>query len=687
MNFLRTSKLPIILQTEATECGLACLAMIANFHQHRVNLNGLRAQYPISLRGVTLKNLVEISSNLDLESRAIRTSMQGLEKLQLPAILHWDMNHFVVLSKVLSNSLVIHDPAHGIVKITKEEASDHFTGIALELFPSLDFEKQEIRASANLSLIWGKLVGLKLALTKLFVLSIMLQILVLAAPFYMQLVVDEAITKFDQNILTTLALAFFLLLCFQILVSWFRQIVVINYGHQMSFQMVSNIFTHLVQLKTGYYEKRHIGDILSRISSTNPIKTFLTQNVVAVVLDSMTAILTGIIIFTYDFFLGMVVFGSTVLMLLVSLVFYPILHRSQEELIFNEAHESTFKIETIRSNLSIRLFGAHAQRLSKWRNLFSSFISSSLNFERQKVHKDLIIEFISKLQAIIVIYAGAKLVLDQQVSFSVGMLFAFLAFRQSFTDSITSLFSKYIEFRLLSLHLERLGDITSAKKELTSSNSFEAISGSINIEIRNLSFRYSENDPWVLQNLNLKINEGEFIAIIGKSGGGKTTLLKLILGLYYPTDGEILINGTRLSTNNINSWRQTIGVVMQDDNLLSGSIADNISFFDPDMKLEQVIEAAKFAEIHESIISMPMGYNSLIGDMGTALSGGQIQRIVLARAWYRNPKVLILDEGTANLDRETEISIVNAIERADCTRVVVAHREEFIKRADRTIEV
>jgi ATP-binding cassette subfamily B protein RaxB len=664
--------------------------MIARYYGHDFDLNGMRARYPVSLKGVSLETLIDLSGQMDLGSRALRLDLEEMNRLQLPAILHWDLNHFVVLKSVNGKKLTIHDPARGERKLTVKEASDHFTGVALELLPTTDFKKQKSRKTMKLSSLWGRLVGMKRAVVQTLVLSIILQIIVLASPFYLQLVVDEAIVKFDLKFLLALAIGFGALSIINTVTTMMRSWTILYFGHQMSFQMVANVFRHLMHLPTDYYEKRHVGDIMSRMGSTGPIQTALTQSVVAAIIDGLMAAITGIVIFLYSPLLGTIVLVSVILLLIVTLAYYPFLRQRQEEAIITDAKKESHVIESIRASTTIKLFSAQNQRISAWRNLFADTINANVSYGKYEIFLAAAQGLITGLQTIIIVYFGARLILDGQVAFTIGMLFAFMSYRQNFTQSVTSLLGKVIEFRLLGLHLERIADISQAETEegLTESVSIDPNEAKpAKIELRNVRFRYSENDPWVLDGINLTIEAGEFVALTGVSGGGKTTLLKLMLGLYMPTEGQVLIDGQPLTESTRMTWRKSIGVVMQDDQLLTGSIAENISFFDPQMDMARVHQVSQAAQIHQDIMAMPMNYLSFIGDMGSMLSGGQRQRVLLARAIYKQPKTLFLDEGTANIDETTEKLIVDIISQSDLTRVIVAHRPEFVKRSGRVIEI
>ena len=676
------SKLPVILQTEVTECGLACVAMIGRYWGHDIDLNVLRKKFLISLKGATLKSVMSVASSLELAPRPLRLEMEHLPELKLPAVLHWDLDHFVVLKAIKGDKAHIHDPALGLRIMPLSQVSRHFTGVALEMMPTAEFKPVKARLKAHIRLLWQRLVGLKRALLQTLILSLILQFVVLTLPFYLQLVVDGVLPNSDHKLLWALLIGFASLAILRALAEATRSWAILVYGNQMSAQMIGNVFRHLIRLPTGYFEKRHVGDLISRMNSTIPIQEALTQSVVAILIDGAMAALMLAVMFLYSPLLGTIVLVSVLLLIGITLLIYPHLRRTQEEAIYKKAMENTHVIESIRASTTVKLFGRETAREAHWRNLYMDFINADLDHGRFKIAQKFAETLIVGLQIIIVVYAAAAMMLEEGSAFTVGMLVAFLAYRQYFTDSVTQLIEKGIEFRLLSLHLDRLADIIFAEKdtELSGTLQIEKFEGAI--EIKDLSFRYSPLDPFVLEDFDLEIKAGQMVTLTGRSGGGKTTLLKLILGLYQPTQGTIKIDGLNLSDLEPESWRGHIGVVMQDDQLLTGSIAENISFFDPEIDMAKVEQAAKRAQIHEEIASIPMGYQSLVGNMGSILSGGQKQRVLLARALYHDPHILFLDEGTANLDVETEKQIVDVVTDMPITRLIVAHRPAFLERSD-----
>ena len=674
--------LPVILQTEVTECGLACLTMIGRYHGHDIDLNVLRKKHLISMTGASLKSLMAIAGGLKLAARPLKVELDQLHKLQMPAILHWDLNHYVVLKSIKGDTVHIVDPGIGLKQMTLSQVSNHFTGVALELTPTAEFSPIEARLKPHLSLLWSRLVGLKRALFQTLTLSIILQIIVLTAPFYLQLVVDGALAQQDYGLLKALAIGFGGLMILRAISEAVRSWAILIYGNQMSLQMVGNVFRHLIRLPTSYFEKRHVGDIISRMGSTVPIQEALTQSIVSVLIDGVMAVLMLLILYLYSPLLGTIVLISVALLAAATLLIYPHLRRTQEEAIYAKAIENTHVIESIRASTTVKLFGREAQREAAWRNLYTDFINANVEYGKFTIYQKFAETLLTGLQIVIVVWAAATMMIGDGNGFTLGMLVAFLAYRQYFTDSVTQLLQKGIEFRLLSLHLDRLSDIIFSEEEDLEDGAGLPATLSGEIELKNVSFRYSATDPWILENYNAVFPAGSMTTLTGVSGGGKTTLMKLILGLYAPSKGEILIDGQPLTDIGIQNWREHIGVVMQDDKLLSGTIADNISFFDPEIDMQKVARAAHKAQIHEEINAIPMNYASMVGDMGSILSGGQKQRVLLARALYHEPSVLFLDEGTANLDTKTEALIVDIIAKMPITRIIVAHRPAFIEASD-----
>jgi len=677
-------------QSESAECGLACIAMIASYFGHNINLGTLRLKHSVSLKGSTLKGLIALANRLGLDSRALRLELESLNRLLLPCVLHWSGNHFVVLRKTNRKGYLIHDPARGERLCTRDELSSKFTGIALELRPGSTFKRRKNRVSMKLTDLLGRPRGLGRALAQTVLLSLIVQLFVLASPFYMQLVVDEVLTTFDTDLLTVLAIGFGLFMLINTTASALRSYVVLYLSNMLGYQIVSNLFQHLLRLPMQWFEKRHVGDILSRFSSTRPIRDLFTEGLVAAFIDGLLAATTLALILIYSAQLGAVVVGALVLYLLLRLALYtPLRQRNDDQIAATAAEQSVF-IESIRGIQSIKVFGHESDRHSIWQHKYADAINNSVKIGKLRIGFNAANSLLFGIENTLVIYIGAKLVVDGQ--FTIGMLFAFIAYKNQFVDKATVLVERLIEFRLLGLHLERIADIGLAEPEqiqavpaeLTTPK-FEDRKGGGYLEIDRVSFRYGAEEPWILKNVSLSITKGEMISLVGQSGCGKSTLMKILLGLLRPDDGQVNFRGHSLQRIGHNCFRRKIGTVMQEDALLAGSIADNIAFFDSEPDLVKIRASADAAAIHNDINSMPMGYDSLIGDMGGALSAGQKQRVLLARALYRDPEILILDEGTANLDPVTEEIIIQNLSDMQITRICVAHRQAIIDASDRVV--
>lgn len=677
-------RLPVLLQSEAAECGIACLGMVAGFYGHHLNIQQLRALFGSSIAGCTMKDLVEFASTLALSSRALKLEPQALGKLQLPAILHWDMNHFVVLKSVRRGKAVIHDPARGERTLSLAEVSEHFTGVALELLPTQDFSQRPADKGLRLRDFWSGISGLKRSVALILTLSLLLQLFTLVAPYYLQLVVDDVLLSADRSLLLVLALGFGLLLLFEISTSVLRSFVLLHFNSAMNIQMAANLLHHLIRLPLSYFEKRQIGDVLSRFGSLQQVRELLTSGVMEALIDGLMAVAILAVLLWYSPLLCLIVLIALLCYGVVQLLMYHQYRKVSEQQIVAQAQVQSHQIETVRAMQTLKLFSAEAKREASWQHLYVAAANRGIQLGVFNLSFQHINKLLTGIEHVLVIYFGALLVLDG--GFSTGMLFAFIAYKSQFMERMSRLIDKGLALKMLNLHFARLADIVATPREdkqVSGAQRELVLSGQISVD--NLSFAYSSTGAPVLQQVSLDVAAGESVAVVGPSGCGKTTLLKLMLGLFTPQQGEVRVDGVPLSQVNQACYRNQIAAVMQDDQLLSGSIRDNICFFADEPDDSWVQECAKLAAVHEDISRMPMGYHSLIGDMGSALSGGQKQRILLARALYRRPKILFLDEATSHLDMATEAVVSGALQQLQITRIIIAHRPETIASADRVL--
>lgn len=697
LNFSSRQKLPIIIQAEAAECGLACLAMILGYYGYETDLVSLRRRFPLSNHGASFKTLMDIAHRTELIPRALRAEPEDLKDLALPCILHWELNHFVVLKKVTKKGIYIHDPAIGERKISHQEFNVKFTGVILELAPTQTFQKQKNTNHLKITDLWQRIVGLKRTLAQIIVLSLLLQVFALISPFYMQIVVDDVLVGNDRQLLVVLAIGFSLLLIITLCTTVLRQYIVLYLTNQLSMQMSANLFRHLIRLPMSYFSSRHMGDVVSRFGSIDTVRSMLTNGMVSAFVDGIMAIFIIAFMLVYDARLTLVVLAAVIAYGLVRWAMYQPLKDLNQEVIVQSAKENSHFMESIRAIQTIKLFQKEGDRQNQWQNNLAAVMNKEIQISKWEIGYSTANGLIFGIENVLVVYLGALSIIEG--SLSIGMLFAFMAYKGRFTGAMDSLINEWVAFKMLDLHLSRLADVVHTETEslgqLLPSNALDNTGRPIKnselkalelrgkIEVRNLSFRYSESENYLFENLNFIIKPQETVAFIGPSGCGKTTLIKCLMGLLQPTSGEILIDDKPL--HSLPYYRSQIASVMQEDQLLAGDLAQNIACFDSKIDMERVANCASMACISEDIQRFSMGYQTLVGDMGASLSGGQKQRLIIARALYRQPKILFMDEATSHLDVNNEAVVNQNILNMNITRIIVAHRPETIASTDRQI--
>lgn len=681
--FFNRRVVPVFLQSEAAECGLVSLSMIAAYWGHKLTPRDLRQRFNVSQKGSSLKAVLSMAEQLHLQSRPVKLEMDHLHQLKLPAIIHWDFNHFVVLKKVSRRSIEINDPASGARKYTWENFSRHFTGVAVELFPKDGFTAELTGARGSFWKLFRKARGVKTALFQVLMFGLAIQVCAMLAPFYLQWVIDESLQAYDPNLLMLLGIGFGLLVLVQTLLNALRSWATTAIGLRLNLSWLINFFDHLLKLPISYFHKRHSGDIMSRMGSVQTIQQTLTSTFVDAGVDGVLSLLTLCMMFLYSAKLAAVSLLVIALYITLRIVMFSPLMDARAEQIQYAAKQETQFLESIRGVEVIKLNGGRTHRLNSWLNSLVDQFGAEAKIARLTVSYQYVNGVLFGLERVAVIWLAAGLVMRNE--FSVGMLFAYVSYKDQFAQRMAALVDKTFEFRMLYLHLERIADVMSETTEQIEFGTRADLSGCGAVELRNLHFRYSDEEPEVLSGLSLSIPAGQCIAITGPSGGGKSTLANIILGLYSATDGDVLLDGQPRAAYGLEAYRKLFGTVMQDDILFSGSVADNISFFDSDADHERIQQAAELAAIHEEIIRMPMGYQTLVGDIGSGFSGGQKQRLLFARALYKQPRLMLLDEATSNLDVSNERSVNAAVKALNMTRIIIAHRSETLAMADRVV--
>ena len=676
----------MVSQVEQADCGLACLAMIAGHYGEDVDLRRLRHARSHD-QGLTLQNLSDWASRIGFLSRPLRCDLDELDGLALPAILHWDFNHYVVLVHVGRRSCRIHDPALGIRTYPRAEVSERFTGVVLECTPRVDFRKSARfwRRSTRLALndLFGGITGIRGALATLISLSLLLQLVALASPLFLQLVVDEVLQKRDLDLLTLLACGFLLLTFFNLLIRAFRSLLHLAVASRLGYLMGARLYDHLLKLPVSYFLSRHLGDIVSRFGSLTPFQEFITGSAITVGIDGLLAVTALIIMLLYSPQLTLLVTLSLGLTLMLRLGLFPLIRRRQQEQIEASARQSSSFMESVRTIYSIKATGLEPQRLTHWLDRFAQSINCEIRLGQVFIFADFASGLLNGATNITIICLAAHQVLNGE--FTVGALYAFLAYRGHLETSVISLIEEYIAFLTLGLHRERLSDLM---QETDSDRQSEAsfmhpIRGHVKAE--GLCFRWSEQHDYLFRDVQVEVPAGSSLAISGPSGCGKTTLLGLLSGREVPLEGKVLMDDRQTNHLSFESIRRQTAAVTQADTLLSGSIMDNICMFAEVCDTARMLAACDQAELTADINAMAMGFDTLIGDLGTTLSAGQKQRLLLARALYMQPRVLYLDEGTSHIDPSCEARIMHNLKQSGMTLIYVAHGKELLTMADQLL--
>lgn len=679
-------RVPLVHQTESSECGLACLAMICSHYGKQSNLIALRQQFNLSARGTTLAGMTQIAEQLGLATRCLSLDLNELSALKTPCILHWDFNHFVVLVSVKQNRAILHDPARGRRKVGMEEMSKYFTGIALEVWPGSTFAAQPTSHQFSLRSLAAKVHGLKGMLGKIFFYSLIIETINLLISIGTQLALDHAIPAADMGLLTVICIGLFLFTLLRVALSALRSWSSLIMTTLINVQWQSGLFTHLVRLPLSYFERRKLGDIQSRFGSLNTLRETFTSSIIGALIDGTMMMGVIVMMILYGGWLTSVVIGFTALYVLTRLLTYSTYRELSEETLIRDARTRSYFMETLYGIATVKMQGLSERRGTHWLNLEIDTINTEIKITKMDLLFGGVNAFIIACEQITMLWLGSKLIIENAMT--IGMFIAFGVFREQFADRIWSLTNFLMKLRMMHLHNERVSDIALNVREMKKPDR-EIINTMqpVTLETHALSYRYDEHSADVFRNLSFKVSAGESVAITGPSGAGKTTLMRVLCGLFEPLSGSVTIDGYDIQQLGLNNYRKIIGCVMQDDKLFSGSIRENICGFDDKGDKEWMEACARASYIHDVINKMPMGYETLIGELGEGLSGGQKQRLFIARALYRKPGILFMDEATSALDEESESYVNAAIKKLNITRIIIAHRKSTIASAERVIQL
>lgn len=671
----------LVRQAESGECGLACLAMVARYFGDSGDLPYLRRRFRVSSRGTSLWDLVRISEQMGLTSRGVKADMSSIGQVRLPAILHWNMNHFVVLTKIRGTAkrrFVVLDPARGEAVLSEDEISKSYTGVCLEVTPSVSFSPSRHTERLKIGQLWSKMSGLWAGLAKILLLAVIVQAIALVVPLLMQISVDSVLPAMDADLLAILAFGFAALVSVNAFLGAARSRLTLGLGHDLNYQATVNLFKHALFLPISWYERRHLGDVISRFESLQPVSDLVSRALVDALVDAVMVVACLALMFVYSPKLAAVAISAVFIYALMKLAFFGAMKNANANVIAAQAEERSAFIENVRGASSIKAFCQETARQEHWQNKRAAYARSSYILSKISSDFNSMNSFVVAIEGVVFIYLAIRMVMDGRLS--LGMVFAFQSYKMSFVGAAVRLIEQLASYKLLDVHLGRLSDIALERRE---SNRFISDALPIRcIELKDVGFTYGEGLPPVIEGVSIKIDATKVTAICGSSGSGKTTLIKIISGLVMPTSGVVLVDGVPLHDYGVRTYRNNFGFVSQEDVLFAGTIARNVSFFDNDCDYERVVKCCRIADVHAEIMDMPMKYETFVSDMGVSLSGGQKQRVLLARALYKSPNIVLLDEGTAHLDGDSESVIIERLRNRSGGLILVTHRESLLSKVD-----
>ncbi|KFD22325.1 putative secretion ATPase [Tatumella ptyseos ATCC 33301] len=679
-------RVPRILQTEASECGLACLVMVCRYFGMDIDLLNMRRRFGISSHGATLATIIHIAGQLSLKTRPLSLDIDEICQLKRPCLLHWDMSHFVVLVAVKRGRFIIHDPAFGRRMVGLTEISRHFSGVALEVWPDSEFIPVKARSKLNLRSLMKNISGLPGFLIRIFCLSLLVEAVNLLIPMGTQLVMDHVIIARDHDLLGLICLGLLTFILFRTFISMLRAWTSLVMQSLIDIQWKTGLMDHLLRLPLAYFEKRKLGDIQSRFSSLDTIRSTLTSSLVSGTIDVIVSVGVFVMMLLYGGWLIAVVLGFTLIYMVLRLSTYQRYRQAQEEHIVKEARAGSHFMETLYGISTLKVLGLTEIRSRFWLNLNIDTTNAGIRMTRLDMLFGGVNALISTLDQVIILWLGASMVIDGQMT--LGMFVAFNAYRGQFSERASALIDMVLQLRMLALHNDRIADIVLQETEVYQpARRLCPPDEAASLQVRDLGYQYDKLSRPVFSGVSFLVAAGESVAITGPSGSGKTTLMKVMSGLLSSDTGNVLFNGIDISGAGLNNYRDCIACVLQEDKLFAGSIAENISSFSEQRDPDRIISCAQSSHIHDEIMQMPMGYETLVSELGGSLSGGQKQRLLIARALYRRPAILFLDEATSHLDLDNEARVNASIRELKITRIFIAHRPSTIASADRVIEL
>ena len=679
-----TRRYPFFAQQSGSDCGAACLVMVSRYWGKKFSVNRVRDIANVDRNGASLRGLSAAAESVGFSTRPVKASLDQLAKQTLPAIAHWEGKHYIVVYHITKKEVIIADPALGQLTLTAREFQEKWTGYALLLQPTALFR----HAQETVTPFWQFFELVKpygLILGEIFIASLLIQIFGLITPIFTQIILDRVVVQRSELTLFAVGLGLLIFGIFRVMIIGLRQYLLDHTANKIDLTLIVGFIRHTLRLPLSFFESRYVGDIVSRVQENRKIQSFLSGEALTIFLDLLTVFIYVGLMFWYSWKMALLALLIVPPFLLLALIATPFLRRISREIFNSFAKESSYLIEVLSGIRTVKSTAVEQTVRWHWEELLHQEIKKGFSGQIISNRLQIFSNLIETLLSTAMLWFGASLVIKDQLT--IGQFVAFNLLLSSVITPFQRLTVLWNQLQEVTIAIERINDVLDAEPEedlyQQIHQSLPAIKGNICFE--KVTFRYHpESDINVLENLSFEVKSGQMVALVGRSGSGKTTISKLVLGLYPPNDGKVLIDGYDLTTLSLGSLRHQVGVVDQDTFLFGGTIRENISLGHPDATLEKIMEASQLAGADEFIKKMPMGYETQIGEGGGMLSGGQRQRLAIARALLSDPKLLVLDEATSHLDAESERIIQNNLTKIlrDRTTFVIAHRLSTVRHAD-----
>jgi ATP-binding cassette subfamily B protein len=678
-------------QAEEMDCGAACLAMLCRHYGINITLGKLRELANVTTQGATLDSLARAGEALGFSARGVQCTFDALLGFELPFIVHWEGYHYVVVYGISRDQVWVADPAVGFRKMSVEEFERGWSGTCLVFTPGPQLGQMAQLQTARSP--WLRFVGylrpFRKILLHLFLATFVIQMLGIVPPLIIQNILDGVLVHQNLGLLHLLILGLVISTLFSQAMSTLRAYLSNYMVRNLDFSMMAQFFKHTMSLPYSFFAKRKTGDILARFSENQTIRAFLTESTVTTLLNLLMVFIYFTILFFYNVKLTLLLIGFVIPIIALTVLVTPKVKDYAREVFNASTDAQAFLMEALGGIETVKGMGSERPVRLKWEKKYVKALEVQYRAQSFNILVGLASQLLNAATTIVILWAGASLVLARELT--IGQLMAFNALMGSVLGPLMGLVGLWSRMADATVAMERLGDVLDIEPEqkpadLASRVVLPDLQGELRLE--RVYFRYGgEDTPWVLEDISIDIKPGELVAVVGRSGSGKTTLAKLLVGFYPPVDGKIVVDGYEMSAIDKDYYRAQVGYVMQSNLLFSGTIAENIASGDESPDRRRIEEVAKMADAHGFISKMPLGYEQVVGERGVGLSGGQVQRLCIARALYHDPRLLVFDEATSALDTQSESNIMANMEAIlkGRTAVIIAHRLSTIMRADKIV--